>query len=169
MPARLRPVRPADLARIVDLNNAAYPAVPIGDAAELGRLVELASLALVAEDAGAVIGFLIAVDPGSEYESENYRFFSERDPDFLYIDRIVIEAGARGGGVGRMLYDAVFAKAAADGRREVTCEVNLQPPNPESLAFHTRLGFERVGEQSTKGGAFTVALLSAPVRAESAA
>jgi predicted GNAT superfamily acetyltransferase len=43
----------------------------------------------------------------------------------------------------------------------VTCEVNLDPPNPESLAFHARLGFARVGEQETKGGSVTVALLAA--------
>ncbi|WP_307807377.1 GNAT family N-acetyltransferase [Naasia sp. SYSU D00948] len=160
---RLRPVRPVDLSRIVDLNNAAYPAVPNADVAELGRLIAFPGLSLVAEHEGSVVGFLLAMDPGADYESENYRFFSERGPS-LYIDRIVIDRGLRGAGVGRALYEAVFDKARADGRPEVTCEVNLQPPNPESLAFHSRLGFERVGEQDTKGGQYTVALLAAPVR-----
>jgi predicted GNAT superfamily acetyltransferase len=45
----------------------------------------------------------------------------------------------------------------------VTCEVNLDPPNPRSLAFHERLGFREVGRQATKGGAFTVVLLAAAV------
>ena len=45
----------------------------------------------------------------------------------------------------------------------MTCEVNLEPPNPESLAFHDRLGFGRVGEQATKGGSVVVALLSRDV------
>ena len=47
----------------------------------------------------------------------------------------------------------------------MTCEVNIEPPNPASLAFHARMGFDRVGEQSTKGGEVVVALLAAPVSA----
>ena len=41
----------------------------------------------------------------------------------------------------------------------LTCEVNLRPPNLESLAFHRKLGFEPVGEQETGGGAKRVCLL----------
>ncbi len=159
----LRPLRPSDYGRVVDLNNAAFPAVPNADVAELTRLAGYAGLALVAEHESAIVGFLLAMDPGADYESENYRFFAQRGPS-LYIDRIVVDGHIRGAGVGRALYDAVFAKAKADGRPEVTCEVNLQPPNPQSLAFHERMGFARVGEQHTKGGAYTVALLAAPVK-----
>ncbi|WP_307806996.1 GNAT family N-acetyltransferase [Naasia sp. SYSU D00057] len=159
----LRPLRPTDYGRVVELNNAAFPAVPNADVAELTRLAGYTSLALVAEHEGAIVGFLLALDPGADYESENYRFFAERGPS-LYIDRIVVDGHIRGAGIGRALYDAVFAKAKADGRPEVTCEVNLQPPNPQSLAFHERMGFSRVGEQHTKGGAYTVALLAAPVK-----
>ncbi len=160
---RLRPLRPADFGRVVDLNNAAHPAVPNLDVAELERLLAFPGLSLVAERESAVVGFLLAMDPGTEYESENYRYFAGRGPS-LYIDRIVVDGVLRGAGVGRALYAAVFDRARADGRPEVTCEVNLQPPNPESLAFHSRMGFARVGEQDTKGGLYTVALLAAPVR-----
>lgn len=160
---RLRPVHPADLGRIVELNNAAHPAVPNLDVAELERLLGFPGLALVADRDGVVAGFLVAMDPGSDYESENYRYFARRGPS-LYIDRIVVDGATRGAGVGRQLYRAVFDRARADGRPEVTCEVNLQPPNPESLAFHSRMGFSRVGEQDTKGGRYTVALLAAPMR-----
>ncbi len=160
---RLRPVSSADLGRIAELNNAAYPAVPNLDVAELERLLAFPGLALVADHDGVVAGFLLAMDPGSDYESENYRYFEGRGPS-LYIDRIVVDRALRGAGVGRRLYEAVFGRARKDGRPEVTCEVNLQPPNPESLAFHARMGFRRVGEQDTKGGLYTVALLAAPVR-----
>ena len=81
----------------------------------------------------------------------------------MYVDRIVVGEGARGAGVGRALYAAVFARARDFGRAEVTCEVNVRPANPGSLAFHARLGFERLEEQETKGGAYRVALLAAPV------
>lgn len=158
---RLRPIQDADLGRLVDLNNSAHPAVPVVDAREFADLLALTRLALVAVADEAVVGFLLAIDPGADYASENYRWFESRGVDSLYIDRIVVDAGARGAGVGRALYDAVFAQARTDGRAEVTCEVNLQPPNPESLAFHARMGFSRLGEQPTKGGSVTVALLAA--------
>jgi predicted GNAT superfamily acetyltransferase len=159
----LRPVRPGDLSRIVELNDAAAPAVPVTAPADLERLLGLSSLALVAvDDDGVVRGFVVAVDPGSPYDSENYRFFEARGTSHVYVDRIVVDPAARGSGVGRLLYDAVFERARGTGRAEVTCEVNLEPPNPESLAFHARLGFAQVAEQSTKGDTIRVALLSAP-------
>lgn len=40
----------------------------------------------------------------------------------------------------------------------VTCEVNIRPPNPESLAFHDRQGFVEVGTQETEDGRKTVSL-----------
>ncbi|MCU1437899.1 MAG: family N-acetyltransferase [Naasia sp.] len=164
-PVPLRPVADGDIGRLVDLNNAAYPAVPVLDGDEMRALLGISGLALAAVDGAAVVGFLLAVDPGADYASENYAYFSSRAVESLYIDRVVVGAEARGRGVGRALYEATFAKAAADGRAEVTCEVNLQPPNPESLAFHERMGFRRLGEQATKGGSITVALLAAPVPA----
>ena len=105
----------------------------------------------------------LAMEPGIEYASENYRWFAKRGRDFLYVDRIVIGAESRGVGIGRLLYGAAFAKAEAEGRAEVDCEVNLRPPNPKSLGFHRSLGFRPVGEQETKGGAVRVALLAAAV------
>ncbi len=41
----------------------------------------------------------------------------------------------------------------------LTCEVNLEPPNPASLEFHRRIGFSEVGRLNTRDGR-TVALLS---------
>lgn len=162
---RVRAARGEDLPRLVDLNNAAYPAVPIVDSAELSALVRLCSLAAVVDDGGGpALGFLLALDPGADYASENYAWFQSRGSDSLYVDRIVIAEEARGNGLGPLLYDHVFDRARADGRAEVTCEVNLDPPNPRSLAFHTRIGFRQLGSQQTKGGAVTVALLAASVR-----
>ena len=42
----------------------------------------------------------------------------------------------------------------------ITCEVNTRPANPDSMAFHERLGFREVGRQQTEGGAKEVALLA---------
>ncbi|WP_394770450.1 GNAT family N-acetyltransferase [Lacisediminihabitans sp.] len=160
----LRNLTAQDLAQVVLLNDAAHPAVPITSIEEMAELVRVAGFASVAVDGpdeSTVRGFVIGMRPGADYPSENFRFFEGRGTDFLYVDRIVVGEAARGAGIGRMLYDAVFALARAEGRAEVTCEVNVLPPNPESLAFHARLGFERVGEQDTKGGSVRVALLAA--------
>lgn len=159
----LRPLTVADADALVALNDAAAPAVPVTEAAQLARLIGLSGLALGLERDGTLVGFVIAMTPGAAYESENYAYFEARGVDHLYVDRIVIAESERGRGLGVVLYDAVFAAARAHGRREVTCEVNLDPPNPGSLAFHERLGFRPVGTQATKGGSVTVSLLAAPV------
>lgn len=161
----LREIEPADLGAVAALNDDAVPAVPMTDADEMALLTAIACLAVVAvdeDDPGTPIGFLIAMDPDATYASENFRFFQRRGTDFLYVDRIVIGGERRGAGIGRLLYGAVFDRARTDGRAEVTCEVNLRPANPRSLGFHEALGFARVGEQETKGGAVRVALLAAP-------
>ncbi|HEY0260631.1 MAG TPA: GNAT family N-acetyltransferase [Lacisediminihabitans sp.] len=158
----LRPLRPTDLARLVELNDAAYPAVPITPPEEMTALLGQADFTFgVVDETDSLLGFLIGLRPGADYASENYRYFDSRGADFLYVDRIVIDATVRGAGLGRMLYDAVFALARDEARAEIDCEVNLDPPNPQSLAFHDRLGFRRVGEQETKNGTVTVALLAA--------
>jgi len=161
--ALVRPLTPTDVPALVAINDDAHPAVPITSAQEFEALVAHADLALVAERDGEQVGFLLALRPGRDYESENYRFFSARSNDFLYVDRIVLAPAARGAGLGRELYGRVFDAARAAGASEVTCEVNVEPPNPESLAFHAALGFTEVARQSTKGGAVVVALLAAPV------
>jgi predicted GNAT superfamily acetyltransferase len=162
----LRPYRERDLDALVAVNDGAYPAVPLTPASELAELIAMSTVAVVVDD-GAPAGFVLGMPPGLGYQSENYLFFSararEQGTTFVYVDRIVLAAHLRGRGLGPQLYDAVFEEAGRVGADEVLCEVNLKPPNPGSLAFHTRLGFVEVGRQSTKGGANVVALLAAAV------
>ena len=164
----LRPYRGRDLDALVAVNDAAYPAVPLTPAAELDELIAMSTVVVVVDD-GAPAGFVLGMPPGLGYQSENYLFFSARARElgntFVYVDRIVLAAHLRGQGLGPQLYAAVFDEARRAGAAEVLCEVNLEPPNPGSLAFHSRLGFVEVGRQSTKGGANVVALLAAPVGA----
>ena len=162
----LRDYDERDLDRLVAVNDAAYPAVPLTPAAELAELISMSSVVVVVDD-GSAAGFVLGMPPGLSYQSENYLFFSSRARElgtsFVYVDRIVLAAHLRGRGLGPQLYAAVFAEARRVGADEVLCEVNIEPPNPGSLVFHTRLGFVEVGRQSTKGGANLVSLLAAPV------
>ncbi|MDR7384334.1 GNAT family N-acetyltransferase [Promicromonospora iranensis] len=162
----LRPATDADVSRLVTLNNASIPAVPETPADDMVELLDASSLALVAVDPGTpadALGFVVALDGGEDWSGENYAWFEERGLDHLYVDRIVVGEQARGRGIGRLFYDAVFDAARTAGHDVVTCEVNLNPPNPGSLRFHGRLGFEERGQQLTKGGDILVAKLAADV------
>lgn len=164
MTITLRPLAPTDLPRIVELNDAAYPAVPITSLEDMTGLLAIAGYSFGAiDESGELAGFVIGMLPGADYDSENYRFFESRGVDSLYLDRIVVDEARRGQKIGQLFYDAVFDLAREQGRAEVTCEVNLDPPNPGSLRFHQRLGFRQIGEQQTKGGSVTVALMAATV------
>ena len=163
----LRPATDADISHLVSLNNAAIPAVPDTPADDMSELLDAASLALVAvvaETPARPLGFVGALEGGEDWEGENYAWFEERGLDHLYVDRIVVGEGARGRGIGQLFYDAVFDAARTAGHDVVTCEVNLDPPNPGSMRFHGRLGFSERGQQLTKGGDVLVAKLAADVR-----
>ena len=160
---QLRPAHEDDFARILALNDSEVQHTSAMDRARLQRLHDWSSYHKVALIDGTIVAFLLAMREGTAYDSENYRFFEARGTGHLYVDRIVVAESERGRGLGPVLYEAVFAEARRRGLPEVTCEVNLDPPNPGSLAFHARLGFAQVGTQATKGGTVTVALLAAPV------
>ncbi len=167
-----RPLTPSDLDAALALNSEWVPEVGEIDAARLEHIVAQASLALVAVDADdsddSLLGLVVVMAPGADYDSPNYRYFEASldagtVEDFRYVDRIVVATSAHRRGVGRRLYDEVFAHARAHGAPTVTCEVNVDPPNPVSTAFHTSLGFAEIGRQSNYDGAVTVAFMAAPV------
>ena len=160
----LRPPTAADLVALVDLNNAAAPAVNRLPAPDLVRLVDAAAWARVVVAGDAVVGGLVALDgPGLDYESENYAWFSDRYDSFLYVDRVVVSTARRGAGIGSGLYRAMLGHAEDVGHRVVCAEVNVRPANPGSLRFHRRHGFQPVGEQDTKGGTVRVRMLAREV------
>ena len=156
----VRPLEAGDLDAVLTLNQAHVPEVSSLDRDRLDAIVADASLAVVAigpED--QLEGFVLVLAPGADYASPNYRWFEERYDDHRYVDRIAVDTGAQGRGTGRALYEAVFDHARAAGSPRVTCEVNVDPPNPTSMAFHAALGFTEVGRQDTYDGSVRVALL----------
>ena len=160
-----RPITDGDLKAIRTLNNDAYPAVPKTTTEELQELIGKASWGMAAWRDGEIAGFIFCFSPGADYDSENYRYFERHYDSHFYIDRIVLAKAHRGSGLGLSLYNKVFAEAKDRGFGYVTCEVNLDPPNPVSIAFHHRMGFEDVGEQETKSGTVYVQLMAANMEA----
>ena len=124
------------------------------------RLQHLVEQAFSARRIGSVDAFLLAFDQGADYDSPNFLWFRARYPRFVYVDRIVVASTARGRGHARRLYEELFRHAAEAGHAGVVCEVNTQPPNPASDAFHAALGFVEVGSASVYDGSRTVRYLS---------
>ncbi len=95
--------------------------------------------------ADGVDGFIITFDQDADYDSINFRWFAERYDRFVYVDRVVTAPHARGRGIARGFYATLFKAARAAGHRRIVAEINVDPPNPASMAFHAALGFTEVG------------------------
>jgi predicted GNAT superfamily acetyltransferase len=108
---------------------------------------------------GAADAFILAFDQDADYDGENFLWFKSRYDKFVYVDRIVVAAAARGRGLARILYQGLFAAASAAGHTMIVCEVNADPPNPESDAFHAAFGFREVGTAPLRSGEKTVRYL----------
>lgn len=63
-------------------------------------------------------------------------------------------------GLANRLYDDLFRAASEAGHDRVVCEVNSDPPNPASDAFHASLGFVDVGHATIHDGKKTVRYLA---------
>lgn len=123
------------------------------------RLAKLVGEAFVARRVGVADALLLAFDQDADYDSVNFLWFRERYERFVYVDRVVVADAARGRGLARRLYDDLFAAARAAGHARIVCEVNSDPPNPASDAFHAALGFVPVGTAQIHGGEKTVTYL----------
>jgi len=157
----LRPITAADHARVLAWNEAHVELLAPLDEARLAALLGWSETAAVLTHDGRDVGFVLTFGAGTAYDSENYRWFAARNPDFVYLDRIVVDPAVRRAGLGTRVYDALEADAAT--RAPVFClEVNVDPPNDPSLAFHRARGYVEVGRQ--QAGDHTVALFEKPLR-----
>jgi predicted GNAT superfamily acetyltransferase len=135
---------------------------------EPARLQHLVKQSFLARRIGNLEAFLLAFDQSARYDSPNFLWLCSRYPRFVYVDRIVVASFARGRGHARRLYDDLFSHAVAADHARVVCEVNTQPPNPASDAFHAALGFVEVGAASVHSGSRTVRYLSRALPTQSA-
>ena len=159
----LMAVRESDLPHVVSLNESAVPAVNSVDAAFFRQMMPVSECFLSTHVDGALGGFLLLLPPGLDYDSLNYRWFCNHYQDFAYIDRVAVAAEFRRKGLASSLYED-FAASVPDSVPFMTCEVNIKPPNADSMRFHSMLGFEHVGTQLTEHGTKEVALLAKPLQ-----
>ena len=146
---RLRPLSPDDHADVLALNEQEVHLLAPMDEARLAELHGWAHRFDVIEVDGDFGGFVIVMESGTTYDGDHYAFFSQTYQEFLYLDRVVLAAPARGRGVGHAVYDELEADARRLGR--MTLEVNVDPPNPPSLAFHARRGYVEVDRHGPAG------------------
>jgi predicted GNAT superfamily acetyltransferase len=161
----IRDAQPRDFAAIVRLNLESEHFLSRMTPARLEQLASQSAYLRVAQVQGEVAAFLMAFAPQSAYDSENFRWFRERYASFLYIDRIAVDAKQRGRGLGRALYEDLFAFARAAGCERVVAEFDIDPPNPVSAQLHARFGFREVGVRGVSYAAKRVAMQEAPLPA----
>lgn len=101
---------------------------------------------------GRADALLISFDQDADYQNANFAWFGARYPRFVYIDRVVVASAARGKGYARRLYAELIDAARSAGHDHLVCEINSEPPNPVSTAFHQQLGFTMVGEATLTNG-----------------
>jgi predicted GNAT superfamily acetyltransferase len=151
-----------DTTAILLLNNAIAKETSALDEAGLKTLLDMAFYAR-GIDRGAT-AFLIALEHNAAYVNPNFMWFQASRESFVYVDRIVVSISARGQGIARVLYEDLMAAARRAGHDRIVCEVNIEPPNPISDAFHLAMGFNAVGHATIHNGAKTVRYFEKMVR-----
>lgn len=155
---RIENTSSSDLDEILKLNQQALPAVSSVTKEEMQHFLNIVDYfkSLIIDQ--KVIGFLIALTPGKDYQSLNYKWFENKYKSFIYVDRIVISPSYQGKGLGTNFYNDL-SKTTDKTITKITCEVNLNPPNEESMLFHKKYGFEQVDTQFTENGKKEVSLM----------
>ena len=69
---------------------------------DLQNLIRLSSINYYVISQDKIIGFIICFREHSTYDSENYKFFSKEERNFLYVDRIAISHKYRRFGIGKI-------------------------------------------------------------------
>jgi predicted GNAT superfamily acetyltransferase len=95
---QVRAATEADFPRILELNAELVHFMSPLTPARLVALHAQSAWHAVADEDGQVLAFLLALREGCDYDSPNYRWFAERYPRFLYVDRVVVAVAAQGRG-----------------------------------------------------------------------
>ena len=96
-----------------------------------------------------VIGFIICFQDTSKTKSfmyniehKNFNEFRNRVKDFMYIDRIAVDARFRNNGIASMLYEDLIEYSLQNNIDNLTAEINILPSrNDPSFKFHKKFKF----------------------------
>jgi ribosomal protein S18 acetylase RimI-like enzyme len=139
--ATIRSLRPSDYAPIIAVIDDWWGGQPMASMLPRMFFEHFADTSHAAEADGSLAGFLVG-------------FCSQSRAREAYIHFVGVHPRQRGRGLGRRLYEAFFASAAA--RHCVLVRAITAPANAGSLAFHRRMGFRiEAGNRMRDGIAFT--------------
>ena len=136
-----------ELNAIFDLNQLNTPEVGSLESLDyLKKLIGLSAYNLLVLKCEEIVGFIICMREGSTYGSENYKFFTQRLKKFLYVDRVVVDERHRRSGLGKAIYQDIFAYVN-DKNLPIALEVNTEHVKQQSLKLNKKMGFEKVGSK----------------------
>ena len=144
----LRELKEEDQEALLALNNASTPAVNPLTLEELKNILSLAEKCWVEEIDSELAAALIIIGPEQTYLSDNYTWLETQFSNYCYVDRIMVDENHKRKGLANNLYQELERHAERTGAHILLCEVNLEPPNPQSIAFHTRLDWEPFFEKA---------------------
>jgi predicted GNAT superfamily acetyltransferase len=148
----IHPAQNQDFEPVLAINEAGRPGVSFLTLAELAAICAGGSHCHVAKLDREIVGYVIIYTDTDSYDGEEFNWFKLNFARFLYIDQIAIARSARGAGVGAHIYRLLEQRARGRALTSLVCEVNLDPPNPVSLAFHARQCFVEVETLATADG-----------------
>ncbi|HWE07091.1 MAG TPA: GNAT family N-acetyltransferase [Rhizomicrobium sp.] len=159
----LRTPGPADLDALLALSNVHEREIGAIAKPAFEELVFMSFRTRMTEAGDA---FLIALADRAPEVAPNYHWFAGRFDRFVYIDRVVVAAASRKRGLATLLYRDLIDASRRAGHTRLCCEVNSDPPNPASDAFHATFGFEEIGRAYLPDRGKTVRYLTLTLRGE---
>ena len=135
-----------DLDFILYLNQESVPAVSNSDIEMMDHFLKISEYFKVFKINNELIGFLIALLPGKDYNSVNYKWFHNKYDSFIYVDRIIINKSYQNQGYGTIFYDDLINSTKSKSM-DIACEINIKPYNEKSIKFHKKYGFNEVGRK----------------------
>jgi hypothetical protein len=137
----IRRAKEEDLPSILDLNNRESKWVGKKDIDFFQNYMDIA-IFNVFEVNERIIGFLMAMDQNTDYDSINFLWFKNKFNKFYYIDRVIVDESMRGKGIASLLYKELLD---TKGDIPLVAEVSINPSNVGSIVFHDKIGFKEVG------------------------
>ena len=135
-----------DLSSILSLNQDSIPAVSSANIKMMTHLLIICDYFKICKINGKIIGFLNALLPSKDYNSEHYKWFNDRYDSFYYVDRIIISKSYQNQGYGKVIYDDLI-NSIKNKPLDIACEINTKPYNKQSIRFHKKYGFKDVGRK----------------------
>tara|TARA_B100001250_G_C19690982_1_gene740276 strand:- start:459 stop:947 length:489 start_codon:yes stop_codon:yes gene_type:complete len=135
-----------DLEFILLLNQNSMPAVSSSNIEMMQHFLKICHYFKILKINSQIVGFLNAILPGEDYQSEHYKWFIDKYDSFIYVDRIVLDKTNKNQGYGTLFYNDLI-NSVKSKKLDIACEINTKPYNKQSIQFHKKYGFSELGRK----------------------